>query len=127
MAAKRIPFSPEDRATIRSTSTWMLIAGTSMALAGGYVATRLIDPLMHHGLAALGVFMLPATIDVGLVGLGILLVVGSRRFAAVAASGDVEALGSGLTALMVVYVVQAVLMLLALGVVVLMFVVPMMT
>jgi hypothetical protein len=125
MAAQGIPFSQEDRATIRSTAMWMLIAGAIMTLCGLYMYFSLYEPLMTYGLdVVLGPLALPLLVTNGMLGLGILIVVASRKFARVAEDGSISALGSGLTALTIVYVVQAVLMLLGMAFVALFFLLP---
>jgi hypothetical protein len=125
MAAQGIPFSQEDRATIRSTAMWMLIAGTIMTLCGLYMYFKLYEPLMVFGLdAVFGPLALPLLVTNGMLGLGVLIFVASRKFARVAEDGSVSALGSGLTALTIIYVVQAVLMLLGFAFVALFFLLP---
>lgn len=119
-----IPFSQEDRATIRSTSMWMLIAGAIMTVCGLYLYVQLAPPLMDYGLGALFPLAIPLLVTNGLLGLGVLILVASRKFAQVAVDGSVSALGSGLTALTIVYVVQAVLMLTVIAFITVLFFLP---
>lgn len=110
MTVKHIPFTQDDRSTIRSTATWMLIAGALMTASGGYMLYHMLDAFMVFGLMALRILTMPVLVAGGLFGLGLLLLFASRRFAAVAGNGDIKALSGGLAALTVVYVVQAILM-----------------
>lgn len=110
MTVKQIPFTQDDRSTIRSTSMWMLIAGALMTASGGYMLYHLLDAFLIFGLMALRILTLPVLVAGGLFGLGILLLFASRRFSAVASDGDIRALSGGLRALTIVYVVQAILM-----------------
>lgn len=110
MSVKQIPFTQADRSTIRSTSMWMLIAGALMTASGGYMLYHLLDAFMIFGLMALRILTIPVLVAGGLFGLGVLLLFASRRFSAVASDGDIRALSGGLTALMIIYVVQAILM-----------------
>jgi hypothetical protein len=124
MSAKGIPFSQEDRATIRSTSMWMMIAGAIMSVCGAYLYYHLYEPLLLFGFDAVFPLAMPLLVTNGLLGLGLMLVIGSRKFARVAAEGSVTALSSGLSVLTIIYVVQAVLLLAGLAGFALLFLLP---
>jgi hypothetical protein len=125
MATKAIPFTQEDRATIRSTSRWMLIAGAIMTVSGGFLLYRMLDAFGQFGALILRVLPIPVIVTGGLLGLGLLLVFASFRFARVADHGEVAALSGGLAILTIIYVIQAIFMILTIAVVVLGLLAPM--
>lgn len=115
MTARAIPFSQEDRATIRSTATWMLLAGAILAAAGGYLWYTIGGVVLTLGVLGMRVLATPVIVATSLLGMGVLLVLGSRSFMRVAGDGQVAALSRGFLALTAIYIVQATVMLLMLG------------
>lgn len=125
MSARGIPFTQEDRATIRSTATWMLVAGVCMTAVGAYSAYGLRELLPLLGMLPLAMVALPLLAACGQLVLGVFLLIGSRAFARVADDGGLAALGRGLAALTVIYMIQAVAMVLAIVAFARMFMLPM--
>lgn len=125
MSHKSIPFSAADRATIRSTSLWMTISGGLMALCGGYMLVRVAQLAASVGAAVFEVFLMPSLVGAAQLALGVLLLVGSRAFVEVAASGRIAALNRGFSALTIIYVFQAIVMLVLLALFILSFMLPM--
>ena len=125
MSHKSIPFSADDRATIRSTALWMTISGGVMALIGGFTLFRVVQFAASVGATIFELFLVPMLVGVAQLALGVLLLVGSRGFVEVAASGRIAALSRGFSALTVIYMFQAIVMLIMIGLFVVSVILPM--
>ena len=125
MSHKSIPFSAADRSTIRSTAVWMAISGGILVVCGG---VRLVQPAQIAaaiGALAFDLLLWPMLGSAAQAVLGALLLLGSRAFFAVAGTGRIAALNRGFSALTVIYVFQAIALLIMLGLFVLAFMMPM--
>ena len=88
-----------------------------MTLSGVYLAFHFADLFVRFAVVPIELLLIPMIVVGGPLMLGILLLVASGSFARLAANRGVAALTRGFSVLTVIYMLQAIAMLLAIGLV----------